>query len=102
MRLVFHVGQEDSYDVVQIFEDQLRNNLKYILYQPNELVRVKFRYAFNVRAFGLQKSDHWDIQDRAELHESVFEEESDAWGFSDLFLHEFDVILEDNPTPSDI
>lgn len=76
--------------------------MKYIFYYLDELVRIEARHAFDIRALGTDHANHWDIKDRAKFHEGAFEEEGYIWRFSDLLLHEFDVILKYNPAPGDI
>lgn len=102
MWLVLHAGQEDSYNAIQVLEDQFWYDLQHILDDSYKLIGVELGNTFNIWAFGHEEAHHGYVEDGAKLHESVFEQECDARRLSDFFLHEAYVILESDPTPCDI
>lgn len=79
VRLIFHFGQKNGDDVIEILEDELGNDLQHVFYNFDQLVGIELGDAFDIGTLGAQHPDHRNVQDGTQLHEGTFEQKGDAW-----------------------
>jgi len=74
LRLLFHLESKDLYESPQILEHKVWNNLQNFFHNFDQLIRVKLWDALNIRALGLEHSQHRSVKDRWQLQEGIFQQ----------------------------
>lgn len=97
-----HFEGEHLNEAAEVVKDKVGDDLEYFFDDFEQLVGVELGDTLDIGTRGLEHSEHGSVKDGGQLQEGVFEEQGDVRVLFDFLLHQFDVVLQDDPAPSNI